>query len=148
MSPKFDLEEVKQLVEAYLRGENGVWFSARSASIDYVVKVLLCDVGEAESVIVKGLLRLQPDDFHKRVLIVKWDNVVADEYGLENYLGHNWYIKFLVEDDGGEKVLNEVSFHPTEDEMRLADGRTLSVTLDKSNQPARPSYGRRQNKGD
>jgi len=144
MSPKFDLQTVKRLVEDYIKGNDTVWFSAPSASIDYVVKVLVCEAQEAESVILNGFLQLKDEDFHKRALIVKWGNIPADEYGLENYLGHNWYIKFLVEDDAGVKVLNEVSFHPTEQEMTLTDGRVLQVTFDESKRPVRPGKGRRK----
>jgi hypothetical protein len=143
MSSKYALNEIKQLVEARLKGDETVWFSAQSASIDYVIKVLVVTELEAESIILKGILKLDDSDFHRRVLMVNWANEIADEYGLEGYQGHNWYIKLLVEDDANGRVVNEISFHPTEDEMRLANGRVLPVTMNRPQVPMRPAKGRR-----
>ncbi|MCX6109013.1 MAG: hypothetical protein NTZ90_05340 [Proteobacteria bacterium] len=143
MSSKYALNEIKQLVEARLKGDETIWFSARSASIDYVIKVLVVTELEAESIILNGILKLDDNDFHRRVLMVNWANEIADEYGLEGYHGHNWYIKLLVEDEANGRVVNEISFHPTEDEMRLANGRMLQVTMNEQQVPMRPAKGRR-----
>ena len=143
MSSKYALGEIKQLVEARLKGDETIWFSARSASIDYVIKVLVVTELEAESIILNGILKLGDNDFHRRVLMVNWANEIADEYGLEGYHGHNWYIKLLVEDEANGRVVNEISFHPTEDEMRLANGRVLQVTMNEQQVPMRPAKGRR-----
>jgi hypothetical protein len=59
--------------------------------------------------------------------VLRWGDL-ADEYGLESYLGHNWYVKFSVEDDGGQRIVNELSFHPVEHALKLADGRMLPVS--------------------
>ena len=143
MSSKYALGEIKPLVEARLKGDETIWFSARSASIDYVIKVLVVTELEAESIILNGILKLGDNDFHRRVLMVNWANEIADEYGLEGYHGHNWYIKLLVEDEANGRVVNEISFHPTEDEMRLANGRVLQVTMNEQQVPMRPAKGRR-----
>ena len=132
MKPKYDLTEVHQLVAERLRGGVGVDFLGRSNSLDYVVHVMACDEREAVERILKGLLTLRSTDFSNQTLL--WGDVM-DEYGLENYLGRNWYIKFYVEDDSGRRVVNEVSFHPNEDAMRLQDGRILARSIEEANLP-------------
>lgn len=132
MRSKYDLTEVQKLVENRLRGGDGVDFVGRSNSIDYVIHVMICDERDAEEYILKGLLRLTNSDFRNQTY--QWGEVM-DEYGLQNYLGHNWYIKFYVEDTNGQRVVNDVSFHPTEDTLKLQDGRVLSRSIEESKLP-------------
>jgi hypothetical protein len=121
-SPKFDLEEVKQLAREWMGGKHCGWFSAATCSVDYVIHVFECTQVEAEAIILDGILKLESGDFSRRIAM--WGSV-ADEYGLESYLGYNWYIKFMVED--GE--LDQISFHPCEQDMSLANGRTITVSI-------------------
>jgi hypothetical protein len=83
---------------------------------------------DAETKILDGLLKLKESDFCRSNM--QW-NTVVDEYGLENYFGINWYIKFTIEHESGVEILEQISFHPLEKKMRLADGRELTVTLKK-----------------
>lgn len=127
MPGKFDLGEVKKLILSYRRGEsNALWFSARTRSIDSVINVFSCNETAAESIILDGLMTLESADFCRSHL--QWESIV-DEYGLENYLGFNWYIKFTLDDEEGIKSLEQISFHPLEKEMKLADGRNLKVNF-------------------
>ncbi len=121
-SPKFDLAEVKLLVQECLKGKYCGWFSATSCSVDYVIHIFECTHAFAESIIFDGILKLETGDFCRRVSM--WDSV-ADEYGLESYLGHNWYIKFLVEDG----MIEQISFYPCEKDMMLANGRTIHASI-------------------
>jgi len=57
---------------------------------------------------------------------------MADEYGLESYLEHNWYIKFMLED--GE--LEQISFHPCENNMRLENGRVITASIGCNDMPS------------
>ena len=123
---KFDLEEVKRLITLYWKGNSStLWFSARSRSIDSVIKVLLCNETEAEKTILDGLMKLKNTDFCRSKM--QWDTIV-DEYGLEDYHDLNWYIKFSICHDDGQNTLEQISFHPLEKEMRLIDERNLKVT--------------------
>lgn len=123
--PKFALTEVKRLAQEYLSGKTqAINFTAPRRSTESVVTVLLCTPNLANQKIATGLLDLKETDFFSR----KWQwGDVFDEYGLEGYEGHNWYIKFCVVNDDGEYI-EEVSFHPLEQVMALPDGRTLKVT--------------------
>ena len=121
-SPKFDLADVKLLVREWMGGKHCGWFSATTCSVDYVIHIFECTQTVAESIIFDGILKLETEDFSRRVSM--WDSV-ADEYGLESYLGHNWYIKFLVEDG----TLEQISFHPCEKDMMLANGRTTQASV-------------------
>ncbi len=129
MGGKYSLAVVKNLVDQYKQGNNtALWFSARSRSLDAVVKVLFCNEVDAETKILDGLLRLKESDFCRSN--IQW-NTVVDEYGLENYLGYNWYIKFTIERQSSVETLEQISFHPLEKNMRLADGRELTANLKK-----------------
>jgi hypothetical protein len=137
-SPKFDLADVKRLAVAYLNGEKAadgkrtVRFTAPSRSTEAVVAALLCAQVVANRKIATGLLALHSKDFYGRKL--QWGDVY-DEYGLENYEGHNWYVKYcLVTEDCGAEYIEEVSFHPVKKQMALKDGRTLKVTYQVSNE--------------
>jgi hypothetical protein len=131
-TPKFDLAEVKRLAQDYLAGrkasdgKRAIRFTAPSRSTEAVITVLYCTVELANRKIATGLLSLEGKDFSERKL--QWSEVF-DVYGLEAYEGHNWYVKFCIAvEDGGVEYVEEVSFHPLEQVMVLADGRTLAVT--------------------
>ena len=57
---------------------------------------------------------------------------ICDEYGLEGYLGYNWYVKFTIE----ESELDQISFHPCEKDMTLANGRTLTSSINRDELPS------------
>lgn len=136
---KFDLAEVKRLARDYLAGrkaldgKRAIRFTAPSRSTQVVVTLLFCTNDLANQKIATGLLRLEERDFSKSEML--WGDVY-DQYGLESYEGHNWYIKFCiaVEEEGGAQYVEEVSFHPLEKVMVLADGRMLEVTYEPSNE--------------
>lgn len=122
---KFDINNVKALAQGYLNGKLGnINFTAPRRSTEQVVKALICSNEVANQTIARGLLLLSDKDFHTRVF--QW-NEVYDVYGLENYEGHNWYVKFGVVDDGIQYI-EEVSFHPLEKEMVFIGGRKIPVT--------------------
>lgn len=123
---KYPLGDVKELVNEYLAGnKRTVVFSAPPSSIKRVARVFLCDESEAAILIVRGILQVENESFSRA--FVQWEMVV-DEYGLESFMGHNWYVKLaIVEVDCG-RVLDEISFHPLEKPMKVADGRVLGVT--------------------
>lgn len=126
--PRYPLEEVKVLAEKLRNGEATGFFSAPNASINYVIYIFECLEREAENIILDGLQKLEENDFCKQAF--QWD-VVVDIYGLENYLGYDWFVKFFVEDG----ILEEISFHPLEKAMRLVDGRNLEPVIDGSKIP-------------
>lgn len=122
-SPKYDLAKVKCIAEQYLNGQRDVvLFSAPSRSLHCVIEVLLCDAEEAPNHVATGLLKLEPEAFCERVL--QWDTTM-DVYGLEGFMSIDWYVKFCLEEIDGELRLEEVSFHPLEKPMRLANGRVV-----------------------
>lgn len=123
---KYPLDDVKALVEEYLAGNRrAAVFSAPPSSVKRVARVFVCDEGEAAKLIMRGILKLDDESFSRA--FVQWEMVV-DEYGLESFMGHNWYVKLaIVEEDGG-RVLDEISFHPLDKPMKVADGRVLGVT--------------------
>ncbi len=128
--PKFDLTEVKALAHDYLEagkaldGQATIRFTAPRRSTEAVVAVFQCSPNSANRKIAMGLLGLEEKDFLRRTW--QW-NDVFDEYGLENFEGHNWYIKYCVVKEDS-KYIEEVSFHPLEKEMVLPDGRVLKIT--------------------
>lgn len=127
MKPKFDLAEVKLLAQKYLDGDlEKIKFTAPSKSVEAVVTVLMCAPNVATRIIATGLLMVNENDFHRRVW--QWESIF-DEYGLENFKGHNWYIKYCIVKDGCD-FIEQISFHPLTKEMRLPDGRILKVTTD------------------
>lgn len=129
MAPKYDLDSVKLIVQSWRDGLNVGWFSAPSCSIDYIIYAFGTDNESAMKIVLDGLLALKPRLFSHRV--VQWGDV-ADVYGLPNYLGHNWYVKFMIDDDGG---LEQISFHPCEKDLRLENGEQLDCTIDESSMP-------------
>ena len=120
--PKHNLEAVKSLCR---RGAGGVTFTARTKSLDCIVTVLKCEPDEAVEACLQGILLLQPRDFSHRLM--QWNDVdcIADVYGLEDYEGNNWYVKFLLYEEDGETRLEEISFHLPVKDLPLKDGRTL-----------------------
>lgn len=128
-TPKFDLDNVKKCIVDWRDGKESGWFSATSCSTDYVIHIFECNQLEAENIIFAGILKLEESNFSQRVSL--WGEV-ADEYGLESYLGHNWYIKFMI---GNEGDLEEISFHPCEKDMTLASGKNLTTSISEDNLP-------------
>lgn len=128
-TPKFDLDQVKQLAREWMGGKHCGWFSATSCSVDYVIHVFECTQNEAEAIILDGILKLENADFSRRISM--WDSV-ADEYAIEGYLGYNWYVKFMVE----EGDLEQISFHPCEKDMTLANGRTITASIEYDDLPS------------
>ncbi len=128
-TPKFDLNEVKRLAHEWQQGKHCGWFSATTCSVDYVIHVFECTQDDAELIILSGILKLENGDFSRRISM--W-GCVADEYALENYLGYNWYVKFMVEDS----ELEQISFHPCEKDMTLANGRTITVSIGFDDRPS------------
>jgi hypothetical protein len=127
--PKFNLEHVKKLVQMWMDGRPSGWFSSTRSSVDYVIHVFECTQVEAEQLILTGMLQLELADFCRQILI--W-GATTDEYGLENYLGHNWYVKFMVETD----ELAQISFHPCVKIMTLANGKTMVASIDENDRPS------------
>lgn len=128
-TPKFDLEEVKRCIVGWRDGKELGWFSATPCSTDYVIHIFECDQLEAENIIFDGILKLEESNFSQRVSL--WGDI-ADEYGLGNYLGHNWYVKFMLGSDGD---LEEISFHPCERDMALASGKNLTASISEEDLP-------------
>lgn len=114
------------LIQQFLDGnENAIWFSCPSRSVNYTARVLECTGNEAVTHIVDGLLKLKEADFVRTVVVF---DEPKDEYGLENHQGHNWYIKFSISEEDGETFLDELSFHPNEHPLKLANGKVLPAT--------------------
>ncbi len=124
--PKYPLEDVFKLIE-----QRAVDFSAPSRSLRAVQEFLEKNTPnglscrEAESFIYEGIKQLTNSCFCRR--IHQW-GIVADEYGLF-FMKINWYIKFAIEEDEDGKFLNEISFHPLEKNMKLANGKILDGVL-------------------
>ncbi len=121
-TPKYDLKTVQDFV----RGGDGdaIWFSAPSRSINEVIRVYSNadapkSLAEAAEFICDGILLLTEKHFVVRVL--QW-GVVADVYGLI-YDERPWYVKFVFEDD----LLEEISFHPPERELKTVGGYLIPV---------------------
>lgn len=125
---KYDLLEVKKIADECICGRKGaIYFSARTRSINSVSATLSCTFDEAKEFIIRGFIRLQPNDFSESVLL--WGNVV-DVYGLQCYLGHNWYVKFAIVEEGYGRIIDQISFHPVEKDLHLLDGRVLKPLFD------------------
>ena len=128
-SPKFDLKDVKRRIVDWKDRKEAGWFSAPSCSTDYVIHIFECYQLEAENIIFDGIIKLEESNFCQRVSL--WGDV-ADEYGLESYLGYNWYIKFMI---GNDDDLEEISFHPCEKDMTLASGKNLTTSISEDDLP-------------
>ena len=123
---KHDLRKVKELAKRWKNGDEdcGV-FTAQSRSIHYVARILKVDTDCAKDIVLDGIMKLQERDFCRRVILWDCPDEIGDEYGLKGYEGHNWYIKFSLSDD----LLEEISFHPVEKILKLANGEILEVTM-------------------
>lgn len=53
----------------------------------------------------------------------QWDEVY-DVYGL-SFGGECWYVKFLLAEDEQGEFVDQVSFHPIEKDMTLANNKVL-----------------------
>lgn len=109
------------LVEVFrLIGERKVIFSAPSRSIRRVIDVYRGSDApktetDARDFILEGLKTLTERNFCGSQ--VQWGDLVVDKYGLI-YDGKPWFVKFAITD--GE--LEEISFHPPEQELRTHGG--------------------------
>ena len=121
---KFDLEAVKKIVQAFIDGDKkAIWFSAPDRSVKYVISIFRCEDPEATNLIARGILELEEADFSHSHL--QWSTVM-DVYGLKDFGGINWYVKFTISTEDG-KCLESVSFHPLEKTLKLANGKLLEV---------------------
>ena len=121
-----ELSQVKKLVQEFLNGDiRRLWFSARSRSINIVMQILGCLEKEAVIKITQGVLKLEDKDFSDNN--TQW-GMTNDIYGLENYEGHNWYVKFNISKENDIEYVNNLSFHPVEFDLLVKDGRLLKVT--------------------
>lgn len=126
MPAYYPLDDVQNLVTLTVNGiDDKVVFSMRSASINYIMHIFNCSVDEAKLIIYRGLMLLTNNDFKANTAIGGGlTRLICDEYGLQGYRGHNWYIKLAIEDGD----LDSISFHPVERNMRIGQ-RVLTVTL-------------------
>lgn len=53
---------------------------------------------------------------------------MADVYGLENFRGHNWYVKFFIYEDDDDQCVASISFHPLDELMNCESGKILTTT--------------------
>ena len=124
MAPKakHPLGEVKRLVNAFLeKGEDTVWFSATSRSIDPVVALYPhFSAEEAIQLILNAILTLSEGDFCFSNLQWGDPNLVADVYGIIHD-GKSWFVKFFVENN----CLEEISFHPPEKSLTTISGKKI-----------------------
>lgn len=107
---------------AIVNSGNDIWYSAELRSIGTVIDTYSCSRTAAEAYIVSGLLSLVDDDFYEC-------NLCFGFYKCDVYVkvinGIPWYIKFGLEDEEGNEVLNQVSFHPLEKEAKLQNGEVI-----------------------
>lgn len=106
-----------------------VEFTSPSRSLNEVIKhfdkyQLPCSNFEAEEFIYNGILKLDSNCFSETKL--QWDNPpdLVDVYGLQ-LDNENWYVKFSIGQDENGEYLDEISFHPLEKDMKLANGKIL-----------------------
>lgn len=123
---KYNLDDVRSLIADFMNGnDDAIWFSYFSRSIRPVMMLMKCSAENAENIIIKGLLKLENSGFVRSTVVF---DEITDEYALENYHDHNWYIKFSVALDDGNPYLNQLSFHPLERPLKLQNSRILPVT--------------------
>jgi len=120
--PAHPLGEVKRLVNDYLqKGEDTVWFSAKSRPIDVVSELYpQWTVAEVIRFILEAILTLTEGDFCSSNLQWGGTNLVADVYGIV-YDGKPWFVKFLIENG----CLEEISFHPPEKALKTIGGKVI-----------------------
>lgn len=131
--PFFPLEEVRQLVEEDFEDvtKEKVIFTAKSRSIDKIIEVHRSLKGrrmtsvKAAEFIKYRLLELCEDHFSE-TKTGQWGDplFVVDIYGLE-YEGIPYYIKFRIDRETAQ--LDEISFHPLEHDLMLANGTILKA---------------------
>lgn len=116
--PRYSLQEVHQAIE-----KGRVKFTAPHRSVNIVVLVYeavgnMKSEKEAEEFIIEGMRHLSERHFCKS--IVQWSDpaCLADVYGLI-YDKLPWYVKFRLNEEG---VLEEISFHPPERNLRTVGG--------------------------
>ncbi len=125
MSSKYSLSDVFRILDA----DDGTKVKIyKSRALDKVVefhqnhKNQTINALEAHAFIVKYLKTLTANDFSKRTLWKNDSRLVMDEYGKE-FENELWYIKFWIADD----CLEQISFHPAERDIKLANGKTLKA---------------------
>lgn len=119
--PKYDLSRMQELVR-----QLQIDFSAPSRSLWEVARYFEkqqkpCSTFEAQEFICKGLLKMTENDFCEQKY--QWDEVY-DVYGL-SFDGECWYVKFLLTEDEQGEFVDQVSFHPAEKDMTLANNKVL-----------------------
>jgi hypothetical protein len=107
MKAKYCLKEVFQAIH-----QRHVWFSARSRSTYQVVQVFEGSatpksLEAADQYIQETILKLTEAHFKGTVSMWGDPKDLADKYGISDS-GHDWYIKFQIDDEG---TLVEISFH-------------------------------------
>lgn len=128
MPGRYDLVKVCELVQEWLDGDSDkIWFTPRRKSYGAVGFLFKQDDTCAQETIARGLLKLDPVEFYRQQYL-SGRCLVADVYGLENYRGHNWYVKFFLEQEGGDHFLSLVSFHPLDEVMKSEAGKMLLIT--------------------
>lgn len=125
--PHYSLEEVRKLAEQTLENpkRGKVVFTAKPKSIDKVIEAYRSrgqsfSSDKAQKYIYYRLFELKAEDFHKSEH-GDW-GFVTDQYGVRHN-GIPWYIKFRLDKENGE--LDQISFHPLERDMTLANGKIL-----------------------
>lgn len=116
---------MKDFSQKFLDGENtAIWFSSPSRSVHVVSSRFNLSFRDSQHRIASGLIRLAEDGFCNTEL---QRGIVVDIYCLENFYSENWYVKFSICRSESElPYLEEVSFHPLEKNIKLANGRTVS----------------------
>lgn len=111
MEPKFDLEQVRQLIEKS-NADDHMFTSTRA--LNPVVSNLQKTQVEAQEFILEQISKLEEKNFCERMYMNK---SVYDIYGktIENI---PWYIKFSVIDDDKGQFIDSISFHPTEKALK------------------------------
>ena len=121
---KFALADVFRIIDS---GDlNRIWFSARSRSVDSVIRTYVGSKTpktetEAVQLILSGIKGLDEGAFVENVMQWNDPKCIADVYGLI-FDGRPWYVKFRIEESGD---LDEISFHPPEKDLVTVTGRKI-----------------------
>lgn len=125
---RFDLDAVKFLVKRWLEGDDDkIWFTPRKKSFGAVGFVFQVDDVTAQETIAHGLLGLDTAGFFQQQFL-SGRGTVVDVYGLENYRGQNWYVKFYLLQEADDHCVSAISFHPLDENMKCENGKILEVT--------------------
>jgi hypothetical protein len=102
---KYDLLKVRELIQKWHDGDSDrIWFTPRRKSYGAVGFVFNEDDSTAQRTVAIGLMKLAPEHFYMQQYL-SGREAVADVYGLEDFRGHNWYVKFFLHsDDNGQYV--------------------------------------------